>query len=101
MLIDQFHSKGYANEVGESFRAMISVNTVRASYAVAFGYVLLDCFDKVNKSLKREPTRIDKSVKTGVDCLIWQTSASVVIPGIYIYVYFDDILTTIFILIIN
>lgn len=60
---------------------MISVNAVRATYGVAFGYVLLDCFDKVNKSLKREPTQIDKSVKTGIDCLVWQTSASVAIPG--------------------
>ena len=69
--------------MGESFRAMISVNAVRASYGVAFGYVLLDCFDKMRKSYRKEPTRLDKSAKIGVDCLVWQTSASVVIPGIF------------------
>ena len=32
---------GYANEVGEAFRALIHVNWVRASYGVASLYVLV------------------------------------------------------------
>ena len=32
---------GYANEVGEAFRALIHVNWVRASYGVASIYVLV------------------------------------------------------------
>jgi hypothetical protein len=37
---------GYANEVGESFRSLISVHLVNFSYAVAFGYCLADTIDK-------------------------------------------------------
>ena len=40
---------GYANEVGEAFRALISVNAVRASYGVAFTYVFADTYDKAMK----------------------------------------------------
>ena len=43
---------GYSNEVGESFRAIVHVNVVRASYLVAFGYVFADTFDKVKKTNK-------------------------------------------------
>ncbi len=32
---------GYANEVGEAFRALVHVNWVRASYGVASLYVLV------------------------------------------------------------
>ncbi len=77
---------GYANEVGESFRSLVSVKIVHASYAVAFGYVFLDCIDKMNKTYKTEKIKLSESpvlnsAKTGLDCLVWQTSASVVIPG--------------------
>ncbi len=33
---------GYANEVGESFRALVNVWWVRASYGVSSAYVLAD-----------------------------------------------------------
>lgn len=46
------YSVGYSNEVGESFRALVHPNIVRASYAVAFGYVLADTADKVRKTNK-------------------------------------------------
>ena len=38
---------GYANEVGEAFRALVHVNWVRFSYGVASAYVLADTYDKV------------------------------------------------------
>jgi hypothetical protein len=37
---------GYANEVGEAFRALIHRNYVRLSYGIAFAYVLADTHDK-------------------------------------------------------
>lgn len=37
---------GYANEVGESFRALIHVNWVRFSYVVASSYVCADAASK-------------------------------------------------------
>jgi hypothetical protein len=37
---------GYANEVGESFRPVISTLAVRATYAVAGVYVVADAVDK-------------------------------------------------------
>lgn len=82
---------GYANEIGESFRAMISPAAVRATYGVAFGYVFLDVIDKANKTYKKEtkiaeisPAKESPSIKTAkmaTDCLIWQSFASVIVPG--------------------
>ncbi|KHN71649.1 Mitochondrial fission process protein 1 [Toxocara canis] len=43
---------GYANEVGEAFRALVPVNLVRFSYVVAFGYVCADTADKSRKSFR-------------------------------------------------
>ena len=40
---------GYANEVGEAFRALVSVKFVYASYGVASAYVLADTYDKASK----------------------------------------------------
>ncbi|VVC97830.1 unnamed protein product [Leptidea sinapis] len=44
---------GYANEVGESFRPLIPVKVVRASYAVAFAYGLADTADKKRWKTKK------------------------------------------------
>lgn len=46
MFILVYFSTGYANEVGEAFRALVNVNWVRLSYAVASGYVILDATSK-------------------------------------------------------
>ncbi|XP_050668458.1 mitochondrial fission process protein 1 [Leptidea sinapis] len=71
---------GYANEVGESFRPLIPVKVVRASYAVAFAYGLADTADKSWNTYRKDgrPKRV--LVETG-DAFIWQTLASVIIPG--------------------
>lgn len=42
---------GYANEVGEAFRALVHVNWVRLSYALSISYVLADTNDKANISI--------------------------------------------------
>lgn len=41
---------GYANEVGESFRAIVPVSLVWASYGVATAYVTADAVDKGKKA---------------------------------------------------
>ncbi len=43
-------SAGYANEVGEAFRALVPVSAVWASYAVATVYVSADALDKGRKA---------------------------------------------------
>lgn len=43
-------STGYANEVGEAFRALVPVSLVWGSYAVATAYVTADAFDKGKKA---------------------------------------------------
>lgn len=43
-------STGYANEVGEAFRALVPVSLVWTSYAVATAYVTADAVDKGKKA---------------------------------------------------
>ncbi|KOB71717.1 Mitochondrial 18 kDa protein [Operophtera brumata] len=57
---------GYANEIGESFRSVVPRRVVKWSYQIAFTY---------NDGSKKQVL-----VAAG-DALIWQTLASVVIPG--------------------
>jgi len=45
-------SVGYANEVGESFRALIHVNWVRFSYVVSSSYVCADTASKGSDASK-------------------------------------------------
>ncbi|KAM3955756.1 mitochondrial fission process protein 1 [Aphomia sociella] len=71
---------GYANEVGEAFRAVIPVKVVRASYGVAFAYVLADTADKSWKMIRKDGRPQKVLIETG-DALIWQTLASIIIPG--------------------
>jgi len=76
---------GYANEVGEAFRALVHVNWVKLSYGVASAYVLADTNDKAQKMSQSLP--VDDASKTkkvafaAVDTLLWQALASVIIPG--------------------
>lgn len=76
---------GYANEVGEAFRALVHVNWVRLSYGVASAYVLADTNDKAGKTAKSLPEdeegRTAKIGAAAFDTLLWQALASVIIPG--------------------
>ncbi|DBA00374.1 TPA: hypothetical protein N0F65_000559 [Lagenidium giganteum] len=78
---------GYSNELGESFRPM-APRLVAPSYMVAFGYVLGDAYDKATKaSTAARKQSVSESkhnkmvVGAAVDTLVWQTLASVAIPG--------------------
>lgn len=76
---------GYANEVGEAFRALVHVNWVRLSYGVASAYVLADTNDKSRKAAaslpENEDGRTQKIATAAFDTLVWQALASVIIPG--------------------
>ncbi|XP_061458914.1 mitochondrial fission process protein 1 [Rhineura floridana] len=75
---------GYANEVGESFRAIVPVSLVWASYGVATAYVTADAFDKGKKASAAKPEGEGQSTRAAVavvDTFIWQALASVAIPG--------------------
>jgi len=67
---------GYANEVGEAFRALVHPRVVTLSYVTAFAYVLADANDKT-----RNINQMNLKIRKGFDVLIWQTLASVAIPG--------------------
>lgn len=70
---------GYANEVGEAFGPQFP-KFVRPSYGIAFAYVGADALDKTVKAVQRGESNTEV-VRTGVDALLWQTLASVLIPG--------------------
>ncbi|KAF6198407.1 hypothetical protein GE061_008155 [Apolygus lucorum] len=74
---------GYANEVGEAFRSVIDKKLVWASYGVASLYVLADTVSKAASVWKSEDenTRNKAAIKIGADVLLWQSFASVIIPG--------------------
>ena len=76
---------GYANEVGEAFRALVHVKWVRLSYGVASAYVLADTNDKSRKTAaslpQNEEGRVGKIAVAAIDTLLWQALASVIIPG--------------------
>ncbi|XP_028904548.1 mitochondrial fission process protein 1 [Ornithorhynchus anatinus] len=75
---------GYANEVGEAFRAHVPSSVVWASYAVSSGYVVADAIDKGKKATSSPATPSRKTTQTAVavfDTFVWQALASVAIPG--------------------
>jgi mitochondrial fission process protein 1 len=79
---------GYANEVGESFRYQLP-RMVRPSYAVAFGYCFADAATTAYGTWQKYPSEVKDSqysreAKASLDSgdvLLWQSLASVIIPG--------------------
>lgn len=67
---------GYANEVGESFRPLVPRWLVGASYGVAGAYVTADAAWRSSVP----PAGRSACAEAG-DTLLWQTLASVAIPG--------------------
>uniref|UniRef100_A0A915E058 Mitochondrial fission process protein 1 n=1 Tax=Ditylenchus dipsaci TaxID=166011 RepID=A0A915E058_9BILA len=63
---------GYANEVGEAFRALVPRNLVRFSY------------HSLQEEMDRQRRKKKHVALTLLDTLAWQTCASVVLPGITI-----------------
>lgn len=76
---------GYTNEVGESFRYVLP-RLVVPSYVVAFGYVLADTQDKARKQYIADNGQLTRKLAVStIDCLLWQTLASVMVPGYVIH----------------
>ena len=74
---------GYANEVGEAFRPIVPTSVVWFSYVVSSGYVVADT---IHKGLKvyhgnTAPEATKHALLSMSDTLIWQSFASVIIPG--------------------
>ena len=74
---------GYANEVGEAFRYVAPL-LYYPSYGVATLYVLGDVQDKARKTYAVEKKLSPSIITSSLDCLLWQLSASVVVPGMTI-----------------
>ncbi|XP_065140115.1 mitochondrial fission process protein 1 [Paramisgurnus dabryanus] len=75
---------GYANEVGEAFRALVPVSVVWVSYAVATAYVSADALDKGKKAAAAHGENPGKTAQVSaavIDTFVWQALASVAIPG--------------------
>ncbi|XP_074150182.1 mitochondrial fission process protein 1 [Sminthopsis crassicaudata] len=75
---------GYANEVGEAFRAIVPTSLVWLSYGVASSYVVADAVDKGKKAgaaASPETSKTTKMAVAVVDTFVWQALASVAIPG--------------------
>lgn len=69
---------GYANEVGESFRPLVPRWCVNGTYVVASGYVLADAGWRAYTLPESAP---HSRVVEATDTLLWQSLASVMIPG--------------------
>jgi mitochondrial fission process protein 1 len=70
---------GYANEVGEAFRPIFP-KFVLPSYGIAFLYVGADTVNKTKDAYTKGASH-STAISSGLDCLVWQTLASVLIPG--------------------
>ncbi|XP_017876899.1 mitochondrial fission process protein 1 isoform X2 [Ceratina calcarata] len=73
----------YANEVGEAFRSIVPNSVVRLSYVIASGYVLADTINSGLKAYRKDvtPGRTKNALMGMTDTLLWQSFASVIIPG--------------------
>nr|XP_034196466.1 mitochondrial fission process protein 1 [Osmia lignaria]XP_034196467.1 mitochondrial fission process protein 1 [Osmia lignaria] len=72
---------GYANEVGEAFRSLIPNSVVWFSYIVSTGYVFADTIDKGLQAYRKNPNATKDVLISMSDTLLWQSFASVIIPG--------------------
>ncbi|XP_076641819.1 mitochondrial fission process protein 1 [Halictus rubicundus] len=74
---------GYTNEVGEAFRPIAPCSVVWFSYAITTGYVLADTihtgWKEFNGNLSEDATT--RALYSMSDTLLWQTFASILIPG--------------------
>lgn len=74
---------GYANEVGEAFRYQFPRGVI-PSYCVAMTYVVGDAVDKTKRALDAGE-RSAVVAYTAADVFLWQTLASVALPGVAIH----------------
>ena len=93
---------GYANELGEAFKRFLTPSLYKMTYVVAAGYVVADSVDKgwrayltwkAEQQAKDDPLSPDFNrngdspmpiITAVADTLVWQSLASVFIPGLCI-----------------
>ncbi|XP_008545223.1 mitochondrial fission process protein 1 [Microplitis demolitor] len=77
---------GYTNEVGEAFRSIVPKSIVWMSYVIASGYVIADTAHKGIKEYEKigKEDKNKRIILSASDTLIWQSFASVIIPGLVI-----------------
>uniref|UniRef100_A0A1A9UU57 Mitochondrial fission process protein 1 n=1 Tax=Glossina austeni TaxID=7395 RepID=A0A1A9UU57_GLOAU len=71
---------GYANEVGEAFRHLVSRRVVNGSYVGAISYVVADASAKSWRKFQENESLVQVA-NVAADVLLWQMLASVIIPG--------------------
>ena len=79
---------GYANELGEAFRPNFP-KMVLPSYGVSFAYVFMDTYDKASKANIESKGDNMAITEAAVDTMLWQSFASVIIPGFVIHKIVD------------
>lgn len=73
---------GYANEVGEAFRPVVTAPLVTFSYLVAFAYIAADSYSQGAKVVDPSSGGWKKpSVLASIDSLLFQFMASVIFPS--------------------
>jgi fission process protein 1 len=78
----------YSSDVGEAFRPLVSPTFVRATYGIAYAYVLADVgfavYGEHNRSAEKED--YDQRVaRAGVETLTFQLLASIAVPSLIIH----------------
>ncbi|KAG7353902.1 mitochondrial carrier protein [Nitzschia inconspicua] len=71
---------GYANEVGESFRYQFP-RFVLPSYVISFGYCFADAVTSGQEAYEASSQNESSALLATTDTLLWQSLASVLIPG--------------------
>eukprot|EP00038_Savillea_parva_P010655 m.191782 g.191782 ORF g.191782 m.191782 type:complete len:243 (+) comp18455_c0_seq1:237-965(+) len=74
---------GYANELGEAFKAFVSRRLYLGSYAVACAYVTADAGTRGLTDHRAGCSAVE-TLDTTMEALTWQGFASVAIPGLII-----------------
>lgn len=74
---------GYADEVGEAFRAVVPRSVVYAGYGVSLLYTLGDITDKALRC-KHQQDSFEAVTEQIIDTVLWQCTASFIIPPLLV-----------------
>ncbi len=78
----------YSSDVGEAFRPLVSPAFVRATYGIAYAYVLADVGFAVYGEHNRSADKADydqRVARAGVETLTFQLLASIAVPSLIIH----------------
>ena len=78
----------YSSDVGEAFRPLVSSNFVRATYGIAYAYVMCDVGMAVYGEHQRSQEKEDydqRVARAGVETLTFQLLASIAVPSLIIH----------------